>query len=302
MMRRLLLTALGLGVCGCRAAPSPAHKALEWNAADSANIALLQSQGRRMAGRQVVVYALPAEMTEAWQAALLDSLDRGVTEMRRMMGAPLPWQRIGGRPVQFYLVPERVISHASGKDVVFVSMFRVRDGRAPYLHEAAHELLAPPAPFFYDEQPDTVTAEATFQAMPYWLMEGLPDVMAQQAATVAGTREGDVFAIGGPAKADSTCAARLADNPFRAELLRTLGGSGAVDQLFTTDRMKVAPAFYACAQSISRFVADLIGMPRAVTLFPAIKRGDWPAQLENMAGMSLDSLRGRWQARLGIVP
>ena len=302
MMRRLLVAALGLGVCGCRAGLPPAPQALDWNATDSANIALLHSEGRRMAGGQVVVYALPAEMPEAWQAALLDSLDRGVTEMRRMMGAPLPWQRIGSRPVQFYLVPERVISHASGKDVVFVSMFRVRDGRAPYLHEAAHELLAPPAPFFYDEQPDTVTAEAAFQAMPYWLMEGLPDVMAHLAAAAAGTREGDVFAIGGPAKADSTCAARLTDNPFRAELLRTLGGSGAVDQLFTTDRIKVAPAFYACAQSIARFVADLIGIPRAVALFPAIKRGDWPEQLEKMAGMSLDSLRGRWQAQLGILP
>ena len=301
-MRPFLVAALGLGACGCRAGPPPAPQALDWNATDSANIALLRSEGRRMAGRQVVVYALPAEMPEAWQAALVDSLDRGVTELRRMMGAPLPWQRIGDRPVQFYLVPERVISHASGKDVVFVSMFRVRDGRAPYLHEAGHELLAPPAPFFYDEQPDTATAEAAFQAMPYWLMEGLPDYMAQLAAAAAGTHEGDVFAIGGPAKADSTCAARLADNPFRTELLRTLGGSGAVDQLFTTDRMKVAPAFYACAHSISKFVADLIGMSRAVALFPAIKQGDWPEQLENMARMSLDSLRGRWQARLGIVP
>jgi hypothetical protein len=301
-MRTLLVVALGLGVWGCRAGPPPAPQALDWNATDSANVALLQSEGRRMAGRQVVVWALPGEMTEAWQQALVDSLDRGVTELRRMMGAPLPWQRIGERPVQFYLVPERVISHASGKDVVFVSMSRVRDGRAPYLHEAGHELLAPPAPFFYDEQPDTVTAEATFQAMPYWLMEGLPDFMAQLAATAGGTREGDVFAIGGPAKADSTCAARLADNPFRTALLRTLGGSGAVDQLFTTDRMKVAPAFYACSQSLSKFVVALVGMPRAVELFPAIKRGDWPERLENMAGMSLDSLRGRWQARLGIIP
>jgi hypothetical protein len=217
-----------------------------------------------------------------------------------MMGAPLPWQRIGTRPIQFYVVPERVISHASGKDVVFISMTRVRDGRAPYLHEAGHELLAPPAPFFYDEYADTVQAEAEFQAMPYWLMEGLPDLMAQLAASAAGTVEGDVFTIGGPAKADSTCAARLADNPFRSDLLRTLGGRGAVDQLFTTDRGKVAPAFYACAQSISRFVVELIGLEQTVELFPAVKRRDWVATLERRAGMTLDSLRQRWQSRLGL--
>jgi hypothetical protein len=282
-------------------AQEPAAQPLDWNATDSAHIALLQTSGRRMAGSQVVVWALPPEMTAGWQAALLDTLNRGVAEMRRMMGAPLSWQRIGNRPIQYYLVPERIISHASGRDIVFISMFHVRGGRAPYLHEAGHELLAPPAPFFYDEYPDTVVAERHFQAMPYWLMEGLPDVLANLAAAAAGTREGDVFAIGGPAQADSTCAARLADNPYRADLLRTLGGRGAVDALFTTDRVKVAPTFYACAQSISKYLVDLIGMPRSVELYPAVKRGDWEATLERAAGMPLESIRSRWQARLGLA-
>ena len=293
-----------VALLSCRPASPPAPappQALNWSANDSANIALLESEGRQMAGRQVVVWALPAEMPEAWQAALMDTLDRGVTELRRMMGAPLPWQRIGNRPIQYYLVPERMISHASGKDVVFISMVHVRSGRAPYLHEAGHELLAPPAPFFYDEHADTVVAEAEFQAMPYWLMEGLPDLMAHRAAEAAGTREGDVFTIGGPGKADSTCAARLADNPFRADLLRTLGGRGAVDQLFTTERIKVAPTFYACAQSIAKFLVDLIGVNQAAELFPAIKRREWMATMEGMVKMPVASFRERWLARIGLT-
>lgn len=281
-------------------AQQPAAQPLNWNADDSSRIAWLNANGRRMAGSQVIILAPPEEMTEAWQAALLDTLNRGVTELRRLMKAPLPWQRIGERPIQYYLVSERMISHATGKDVVFISMFHVRSGQAPYLHEASHELLAPPPPYSYEEYADTVVAEKAFQAKPFWLLEGIPDLMAYEAASAAGSVEGDVFTIGGPAKADSTCAARLSDNPFRAELLRSLGGQGPVEALFTTDRIKVAPAFYACAQSLSKYVVEAIGMPQAVELFPAIKRGDWIPTLERMAGKPLETIRSGWRSRLGI--
>jgi hypothetical protein len=287
-------------VMACHRVPQPAAQPLDWNADDSAHVASLETYGRRLAGRQVVVIAPPEQISAEWQAALLDSLDRGVYELRRLIGAPLPWMRIGMRPVLYYLIPERLISHASGKDVVFISMVRVQDGRAPYLHEAVHELLAPPPPFFYDEYPDTLQAETQFQTQPYWLMEGLPDVLAQLAASAAGTREGDVFGIGGLEKADSTCAARLTENEFRVDLLRTVGGRGAIDALFTTDRIKVAPTFYACSQSMSKFLVEVIGMDRTVALFPAIKGGDWAAMIERAAGMPLAAIRSRWQARLGL--
>lgn len=287
------------GMMACHSVRQPAAQPLDWNADDSAHVAWLDTYGRRLAGRQVVVVAPPEQISAEWQAALLDSLDRGVVELRRLIGA-LPWQRIGTRPVQYYLIPERLISHASGKDVVFISMVRVQDGRAPYLHEAVHELLAPPPPFFFDEYPDSVQAEAQWQTQPYWLMEGLPDVLALRAAAMAGTKEGDVFSIGGLEKADSTCVARLAASDYRVDLLRVIGGQGAVDALFTTDRIKVAPTFYACSQSMSKFLVEVIGMERTVALFPAIKRGDWAAMIERAAGMPLAAIRARWQARLGL--
>lgn len=293
--------AIACAALACRTAPNPAPKPLDWAADDSAHVAWLEANGRRMSGSRVVVLAPPEQMPEAWQAALLDSLDRGVTELRRLIGAH-SWQRIGERPIRYYLVRERMISHASGKDVVFISMFHVRNGQAPYLHEAAHELLAPPAPFFYDEYSDTLVAEAKFNASPYWLAEGLADVLANQAAAAAGTVEGDVFTIGGPAKADSTCAARLADNPYRTDLLRVVGGVGGVEALFTTERTKVAPTFYACAQSISKYLVELIGVERAVGLFPAFKTGDWAVSFEQAAGMPAAAFREKWQARLGVDP
>ena len=294
------LAALGMTVVlACRPVPPPAPQPLNWNAGDSARVAWLDANGRRMTGEFIELLAPPAEMSEAWQAALLDSLDRGVAALRRLVGSH-EWQRLGDRPIRYYLVAERMISHASGNGVVFVSMHHARSGDAPYLHEAGHELLAAPRPFFYVEYPDTVQAEAWFQGAPYWLMEGLPDLLAQQAASAAGTVEGDVFRIGTVEQTDSTCAARLAESPHRADLLRTMGGRGAVDALFTTDRAQVAPAFYACARSMAKFLVEQVGMERAVELFPAIKSGTWPAELERAAGMPVAALTAGWRSKLGL--
>ncbi len=284
-------------VLACHAAPPPAPQPLDWNAGDTARVAWLEANGRRMSGGSVELLAPPDEMSEAWQGALLDSLDRGVAALRRLIGSHA-WQRLGDRTLRYYLVPERMISHASGNGAVFVSMHRVRGGDAPYLHEAGHELLAPPRPFYYDEYPDTAQAEAWFQATPYWLIEGFPDLLAQQAAAAAGTTEGDVFRIGTLRQTDSTCAARLAASPNRADLLRTIGGKGAVDALFTTDRAKVAPACDACARSMAMFVVETIGMERTVALFPAIKRGEWERELERAAGMSPAALSAAWRKKL----
>ena len=301
LSRALALAAcLAAGLAACHSVRQPEAQPINWSADDSAHIAWLENHGRRIDGKQVVVLAPPEQMTVAWQTALVDSLDLSVAELRGLIGQR-SWQRIGNRRIQYYLVPERMISHASGKDVVFISMYHVSNGRAPYLHEAVHELLAPPPPFFYVEYPDTIQAETEFQAKPYWLMEGLPDVLAQLAAAAAGTTEGDVFAIGGLENVDSACAARLTDNPYRTDILRAVGGRGGVDALFTTDRIKVAPTFYACAQSLTKYLVEIIGMNQAVALFPAIKAGEWVTPLERAAGMPLAALRRRWQDRLRLV-
>jgi len=219
--------------------------------------------------------------------------------MRRLMGGPYAWQRIGQRPITFYLSPGRFISHASGAGAVFISLTRVRSGSAPYLHEAAHELLAPPAPFSPFEYADSIAAERAAAAFPQWLSEGFPDYLAQATASATGFHEGDVFAIGGLAKVDSTCAARLAQSPRRAEILEKVGRPGRLEALFTTERAEVAPVFYACSQSFTKSVVDRVGVRAVVAAFPHIPGGTWVTDLETAAGTSFDALRNAWLEALG---
>ena len=87
-----------------RTAPQPAPQALAWDADDSARVASLETTGRRMAGSRVVVLAQPEEISETWQAALVDSLDRDVAELRALIGSH-SWQSIDDRPIRTVQFP-----------------------------------------------------------------------------------------------------------------------------------------------------------------------------------------------------
>jgi hypothetical protein len=306
-MRVILSALLGVStLLSCRApaprsAPAAPAAQLDWSADDSSRIAWLERHGRTVRGRNAIVVAPADSFTDVAQRALADSLNRGVAALRRLMGAPHPWQRIGDRPVTFYVSPDRFISHASGQDVVFVSLARARNGTAPFLHEASHELLAVRAPFAPWEYADTLVGKRVAERWPLWLTEGLPDYLAQTVAAEEHLHEGDVFAIGGLAMVDSVCAARANANARRAELLRVVGATGRMEALFTTERASVAPAFYACAQSMTKFLVERIGVKRMVGLSPAIKAGDWEDEVGRAAGRPLTDLRREWLAKLGLT-
>jgi hypothetical protein len=296
-----LLLLVSPAVAPCQASnPAPAT-AINWTAADKANVEWLAAHGRRVARSQVIVWAPADSIAESWQNALADTLDRGVAELRRLIGGILPWQRIGARPVTYYLSPGRFISHATGEDGVFIANMLVLAGRAPYLHEAAHELLAPKPPYWADEFSDTVVGRRLMNGYPLWLIEGFASVLAYTAASTAGVHEGDIFNVGGLEKMDATCVERVAANQWRDDILRVVGGRGRVEALFTTDRPKVAPTFYPCSESMSRFLVEAIGLERVVALFPLIPQETWPRAIERGAGVPLDSLQSRWRRKIGIL-
>lgn len=278
-------------------AQTPAPTPVDWSADDSARIAAIMAGPQRHARAHVIVWA-PADSLDArWLAAFVDTLAASLDSLRARIGGPYAWQRIGARPVEFYLSPGRFVSHASGFGSVFISLTRVHQD-APFLHEAAHELLAPQPPFYADEYADSLEGERAVARFPLWLLEGVPDYLAQATAAVTTFPEGDVFAIGGLARVDSVCAARLAASPRRAEILEKVGGQGRLGALFTTERAQVAPVFYACSQSFSKYLVDRVGLRAVIALFPGIPPGTWLRDLERAAGEPLGELRRRWLAAI----
>lgn len=298
---RALATAVVLLTASFRlAAQTPAPAALDWWSDDSTRVAFVIAHGQARHYPQAVIWAPTDSLDPAWLSSFEDSLNTSLAALRRLIGGPYAWQRIGARPVVYFFSPGRFISHATGQDTVFIAIRHIQRGWAPFLHEAAHELLSPPAPFLPYEYPDSIAGEALAARFPFWLNEGLPDYLAQVIVQQTGFREGDVFEVGGLARVDSTCRVRLSGNRRRAEISAKLGGVGRLEALYTTDREEVAPTFYACSQSFTRFLAGRIGVAAVIGLLPMITDGSWLPALERAAGAPLPALRREWLAALNV--
>lgn len=282
---------------GVDAQPAP----LNWGAEDSARVAYLVREGVEVRRPNAIVWAPRDSMTLSWVTALADTLDRGVARMRVLMKAPYPWQRIGNGPVTFYLSPGRFVSHGTGGGAVFIPVSRVHERLAPFLHEAAHELLAPHPPFYYPEFADTLEGARVSGRTPLWLFEGLPDYLAHTIAPSVGLHEGDVFAVGGLAASDTACAQRVRGSARGTEIIEAVGRGARPPLLFTTERQQVAPVFYACGQALTRHVVERIGVRAAVELMPAMRTGTWASDFERTAGESMEAFRRRWLERIGLA-
>jgi hypothetical protein len=272
-------------------------QSLDWSADDAARITYLTSQGVRLEGRTIIVWLPPDSLPVAQRQRFVDDLDRGVAALRVFVGSH-SWQRFTDQKITYYVSPERFVSHATGQAAVFIPIARVTDGRAPYLHEAAHELLAARAPFYPHEHPDPDVARRFAEAFPLWLFEGLADYVAQAVAAKTGFKEGDVFGIGGLAFADGTCAKRLAE-PRGEEILRYIGGPGAPEALFTADRQTIAPTFYACAQSFIKFLVERVDVQSIVGLVPLVPQDRVEEGLMRVTKSPVPSLRAEWLRSIG---
>jgi hypothetical protein len=276
-----------------QSAPQPAAP-LNWSADDGKRVEELTAKGERREGKLAVLFTPAGAVDDAEETALLARLDKGLAELRAVIGNHA-WQVVRAEKISYYVSSDRFVSHASGRGAVFVPLVRLQDGRAPYLHEAAHELLAS---FSQPVTPDPARAERVRTGRPLWLTEGLADYTALTAASRAGVKEGDVFDIGGLAGADAACRERL-KGPRGAEILPFIGAIGGPAALFTTERAEVAPTFYACGTSFTKFVVGRIGLAETLALMPLIATGEVLPRIEKVSGTTVDALRTEWRAAIG---
>jgi hypothetical protein len=144
---------------------------------------------------------------------------------------------------------------------------------------------------------DTDHIAAVEDSIPDWLGEGLPDAIAQTMAAKLDFPEYDVFQSGGPAKVDSTCAARL-HGALGDKVLPFIGAAGAPPELYTTDRREIAPIFYPCAHSFTRYLMVRTSAAYLASLFPEMDRGKVHPMLEARLSRRMEQLRRDWLARL----
>jgi hypothetical protein len=294
IVRLTILLAMAASPAYAQTASPPAAP-IDWSADDATRVADLTATGERREGAQVILFTPRGALEDAQEAELLERLDKGVKALRGVVGTHA-WQVVKEQKLTYYVCPDRFVAHASGRAAIFIPIARVQDGRAPFLHEAGHELLAT------FSRPvgatDPAQRERILSSRPLWLGEGLADYVGQTAASRAGVTEGDVFDIGGLAGADAACRERL-KGPRGAEVLPFIGAVGAPAALFTTDRQQVAPIFYACGTSFTKHLVDRIGLAETIALMPHIVPGTVLPRIEQVAGVSMDRIRADWRAAIG---
>ena len=117
-----------------------AQQPLNWAADDGKRVKTLEKEGTRLDGESIVLW-FPASLSRTEAESLVKKLDPAVAGLWRRVGVH-DWQAVRKGRITYYLSDDTFVAHATGRAAVFVPMARVKDGRAPFLHEATHELLA----------------------------------------------------------------------------------------------------------------------------------------------------------------
>jgi hypothetical protein len=116
----VFLLSASLGVSG-QPATQPAAP-LNWNADDARHVAELTATGERREGKLVVLFTPAGVVDDKEEAALLDRLDRGMAELRALVGRH-SWQVIKAEKITYYVSTDRFVAHASGRAAVFIPLF-----------------------------------------------------------------------------------------------------------------------------------------------------------------------------------
>jgi len=280
-----LLRAIGVLLV---ASVAGAQQPLNWAAEDGHRVAALEKDGFRLEGAHVILWC-PTSLARADAEALLARLDPGVAGLWRRVGTHA-WQAVREGKLTYYLSEDAFVAHASGRGVVFVPMARVRDGRAPFLHEATHELLASTRVDEASRGPRTLR--------PLWLTEGMPDYIARLVAADVGTTEVGPFDTPTIAGADAICAER-ARTPDGATMMPYVGTSERPAVLFTTDRNRFAPTFYTCSLSLVSYLAGHVGLNELIDLF-GYGPADANVRLDKLRGKKLSQWRAEWLEQLKL--
>jgi hypothetical protein len=240
---------------------------------------------------RVTVYVPAGAMSSAELEELAETLSRGFEGLVEFTHSPRSWQRVPSN-VSYYFHAEMTISHADpDKDRLFIAFPRLSNGQAPMLHEAVHVLLHPSAeyiaanPWYLD---DTVGS--------LWIFEGLANYVGGSVAAKTGIAEGDPIGWGTLDEVDAKCAA-VSSTPLAAEILPFIGAPGWPAAILSRSRrLEIAPPFYACSTSFTRFVVGAAGIDAVVD---ALAARDTEAAIALAAGRSIDVLRADWRREIG---
>src|SRR5262245_19715892 len=189
--------------------------------------------------------------------------------------APEPAQR-PGRRVRFIVTRQVSMSRTYGSTVV-LPLDRVRERRAPYLHETTHALVR--------ERRDWP-----------WLSEGFASYVESWVAENRGGYDAHVFSRSGDRDIHRAAAEQLR-TPGGRDVLPYVGRDGEPPGM-DTERWRVARPFYVLSHSLCKYLVDQAGVATVVALLATDAGRD---ALLDATGRGREEWRRAWLKSLGVT-
>jgi hypothetical protein len=256
---------------------------------DSTNIIHLIKNGIEVRKGKVIGWFPKDSLSREQLDKILDTLDLGIGAAEMLIKAPHAWQvQQKGKPYTFYFRLDSFISHASGAGFVSIPFWRIKQRKAPWLHEAIHEMLNAKAGNWLS---DSITDEVWAKNMPLWLSEGLPDYISMRVSQKHNLPLFDVFTNSLLTNVDSVCKKDLKGNKADS-ILFFIGKRGAMPALFGNERRLYAPTFYHCSCSFVKYLAERTGLDPLVASLAAFPNE--MEELDKRISVPIEELKRLW--------
>ena len=266
---------------------------------DSASVTDLVHHGIKITRQKVICWFPADSFPRKRMNEIADTINMGVAAAEKFLNAPLPWQvHPFNEPYVFYFRTDSFVSHASGAGFVSVPSWRIKKGKAPWLHEALHEMLNTKSGSWQDTI--KVSEEEWKTKMPLWLFEGLPDYISIEVSRNNNLNWFDVFSNSSQMNIDSVFREDMNErNEHASYILSHIGEKGVIPELSSKDRKKYAPAFYHGSCSFVAYIVRMYGIDPLLAAVSSFQKEQ--ETLEAMTGKPLAVLKKEWLDKLKIV-
>ena len=267
----------------------------EMHEGDSLNITYLIHNGVKILDRKVICWFPKDSLSEKQMSEIAFTLNTGIRGAEKFINAPLSWQvHQPDEPYTFYFRFDRFISHASCAGFVSIPFWRIKAGKAPWLHEVMHEMLYSKTESLFAK---TVTEKEHYEKMPLWLVEGLPEYISLKVSLIENLSWFDVFSNTYQPNIDSLFINEKATEKGEY-VLSFIGANGMMPELSSEDRF-YAFSFYHGSYSFVKYLAENYNIEillTAISLF-----GQEQETIEKLTGKPMEILKKEWLDKLKII-
>ncbi len=253
---------------------------------DRDRISQLTAQGTLVQAGRVKAWFPKDSLSTDRMNGIVDTLNLGITFAQEFVESPKEWQQFSDSVINYYFFPENFISHTTDKAQILIPFWRIKNSKAPWLHETMHILFRSTK----GNWNETSTVNAYFNR-PLWLAEGLADYSAFTIAHRSGLPIFDIQNIGGYLSMDSVCATRI-KSVKGEKVLEYIGKEGSMRELFGNDRREYAPTFYACSCSFTKYLVEVYGLKNQINANAEFER-EQPT-IEEYTGKTMKQLKQEW--------